>query len=103
MSKDFMEGYKRYDPSEEGFGSSYQWKRSFHHRMSKEEAETIIEEESSDPYDILGVTRRSSQSEIKKAFYRLAMKWHPDRNPDRIELATKNMQLINAAYSILMN
>lgn len=95
--------YKTYNPSEDGFGSSYEWKRSFHHRMSKEEAETILEEEDKDPYDILEVTRRSSQLEIKKSFYRLAMKWHPDQNPGNIEKATKMMQKINAAYSILMN
>lgn len=99
MSGQFMD-YKTYDPLKEGFGSSYEWKRSFHHRMSKEEAETILEEEDNDPYDILEVTRRSSQAEIKKSFYRLAMKWHPDKNKD-ID-TTKQMQRISAAYSLLL-
>jgi DnaJ-class molecular chaperone len=102
MAKGFMD-YKTYNPSEEGYGSSYEWKRAFHKKMSKEEAETILKEEESDPYDILEVTPRSSQADIRKSFYRLAMKWHPDRNPDNIEQATKMMQKINAAYSILMN
>jgi DnaJ-class molecular chaperone len=101
MGKEFLDGYKTYDPSEEGFGSPYEWKRNFHRRMSKEEAQEILQED--DPYVILEVTPRSSQAEIKKSFYRLAMKWHPDRNPDKIELATSMMQRINAAYSILMN
>ena len=97
----FLNGYKTYDPSEEGYGSTFQWKRAFHHRIPKDEARTILD--SDDPYEILGVTMRSSQAEIKKAFYRLAMQWHPDKNPDNIEEATRMMQKISAAYSLLIN
>jgi DnaJ-class molecular chaperone len=99
MSRDFMD-YKTYDPSEEGFGSTFEWKRAFHKRMSKEDAELIMDTD--DPYEILEVTPRSSQAEIKKSFYRLAMKWHPDRNPGNIEQATQMMQKISAAYTLLM-
>ena len=99
MKKSFMDGYKTYDPQEEGYGSSWDWKRSFYQRMNKEEAQTILDED--DPYTILGVSPSSTQKEIKSAFYKLAMKWHPDKNPDDILHCTEMMKLINAAYSIL--
>lgn len=100
MAKDFM-NYKTYDPSKEGFGSTWEWKRAFHRRIPKDEAKTILD--SDDPYEILGISPRSSQKEIRKAFYRLAMQWHPDKNPDNIEKATMMMQKISAAYSLLIN
>ena len=35
-----------------------------------------------DFYDILGVSKNSSQQEIKSAYRKLALKWHPDRNKE---------------------
>ena len=50
-----------------------------------------------DPYKVLGVSPDASDEEIKKAYRRLAKKYHPDLNPGDEE-AAKKMQQINAAY-----
>lgn len=52
-------------------------------------------------YDILGVAKGASDVEIKKAYRKLAMKWHPDKNPDVAEEASKKFQEIGEAYDVL--
>ncbi len=53
-----------------------------------------------DYYEVLGVNRDASEEEIKKAYRRLAMKWHPDRNPDNPK-AEEHFKEANEAYEIL--
>ena len=53
-----------------------------------------------DPYEVLGVTRDASQADIKKAYYRLAKEFHPDRNPDN-KAAEDRFKECSSAYSIL--
>lgn len=53
-----------------------------------------------DYYELLGVSRNATDSEIKKAFRQLALKYHPDRNPGDKE-AEEKFREINEAYSVL--
>ncbi|MFZ1908026.1 MAG: molecular chaperone DnaJ [Burkholderiales bacterium] len=53
-----------------------------------------------DYYEVLGVNRDASEEEIKKAYRRLAMKWHPDRNPDNPK-AEEHFKEANEAYEVL--
>ncbi|MEF3279788.1 MAG: molecular chaperone DnaJ [Elusimicrobiota bacterium] len=55
-----------------------------------------------DYYRILGVSRNASADEIKSAFRKLALKYHPDRNPDNKEAEAKFKE-INEAYDVLSN
>jgi DnaJ-class molecular chaperone len=52
-------------------------------------------------YQILGVNQDASADEIKKAFRRLAMQYHPDRNPGNVREAGEKFKEINEAYEIL--
>ena len=53
-----------------------------------------------DYYEVLGINRDAPEEEIKKAYRRLAMKWHPDRNPDNPK-AEEHFKEAKEAYEIL--
>lgn len=53
-----------------------------------------------DHYDVLGVKKDASQEEIKKAYRELALKWHPDKNPDNPE-AEQKFKEVGQAYEVL--
>lgn len=55
----------------------------------------------SDYYDVLGVSKGASQDEIKKAYRKQALEWHPDKHKDNKEEAEKRFKEINAAYQVL--
>ena len=55
--------------------------------------------EKRDYYEVLGIPRTANGEEIKKAFRRLAMKYHPDRN--REDDATERFKEVNEAYQVL--
>ncbi len=52
-------------------------------------------------YDLLMVDREADDNQIKKAYRKLAMKYHPDRNRDNPEEASKQFKEISRAYEIL--
>jgi len=55
-----------------------------------------------DPYEVLGVAQGANQSEVKKAYRKLAHKYHPDKNPDDKE-AEEKFKEINQAYEAITN
>lgn len=54
-----------------------------------------------DFYGILGVPKNADENQIRKAYKKGAMKWHPDKNPENREEAAKKFKDINDAYEVL--
>ena len=54
-----------------------------------------------DYYSILGVSRNATDEELKKAYRKLALRWHPDRNKDNKKVAEEKFKDISQAYEIL--
>ena len=52
-------------------------------------------------YQTLGVSRDVTETQLKKAYKKLALKWHPDRNPKNQEEATEKFKKISEAYEVL--
>ena len=54
-----------------------------------------------DYYEVLGVDKNASDDEIKKAYRRMAKKWHPDANQDNKKEAEEKFKEVGEAYEVL--
>ena len=52
-------------------------------------------------YEVLGVERNADADELKKAHRRLALRYHPDKNPDNVEESTRLFREVQQAYEVL--
>ena len=55
----------------------------------------------SDYYDTLGITKSATAAEIKSAYRKKALEWHPDKHKDDKEEAERKFKEINEAYQVL--
>ena len=53
-----------------------------------------------DYYNVLQVDRNASDNDLKKAYRKLAMKWHPDKNPNNKKDAEVKFKQISEAYEV---
>ena len=58
---------------------------------------------SDDYYQVLGISKDASVTDISKAYKKLAIKYHPDKNPDNKEEAEENFKKVSEAYEVLSN
>lgn len=56
-----------------------------------------------DYYKVLEIQRSATTTDIKKSYRRLALKWHPDKNPDNQEEATSRFRELSEAYEVLID
>ncbi|KAK4815027.1 hypothetical protein QYF61_013903 [Mycteria americana] len=54
-----------------------------------------------DYYKVLGLQKSASQDDVKKSYHKLALKWHPDKNPSNKEEAEKKFKAVAEAYKVL--
>ena len=67
-------------------GGSYQRQRSEGDREGDREGDEHTEEDEIDPYEVLGLTsHEASTGDVKSAYRKLALKWHPDKHADQPE------------------
>jgi len=61
----------------------------------------MSEQPTPDYYSSLGLQKGASSADIKRAYRKLAMRWHPDKNSDNLDAAALEFQAIAEAYDVL--
>ena len=52
-------------------------------------------------YEVLGLKKPSNEDEIRKAYKKMALKWHPDKNPDNLKESEERFKEVGEAYAVL--
>ena len=52
-------------------------------------------------YDVLNLSPRATDEDVRRAYRALALRWHPDKNPQNRETATRYTAMLNTAYAHL--
>ena len=52
-------------------------------------------------YEVLNVSKEANDEDLKKSYRKLALKWHPDKNPDNLDEAKREFILIQLAFEVL--
>ena len=78
-----------------------------HHNHRFSERRVYLQEEKvkknrKDYYEILGVAKDASIDTIKKAYRKLALQWHPDKNRDNIDVAEEKFKIISEVIVCLI-
>jgi hypothetical protein len=63
----------------------------------------LIMDRRSVPYTVLGLLPTATAEEVKRVYRKLALRWHPDKNPGNLEEATEQFKKIQDAYDRIMN
>ena len=77
--------------------------KCFIHPSTRTFVVAMADVHSDDYYKVLGVGRSASEQEISKAYKKLAIKWHPDKNAQNREKAEENFKKVSEAYEVLSN
>lgn len=94
MKRAFNESKYKYDPSLEGFGTPEDWRETF-------KTQVLGEKPNSVHMITLGVKPGVTKAELRKAYIKLAMVHHPDKNNNSPE-SVKKMQQLTEAYDALL-
>jgi DnaJ-domain-containing protein 1 len=100
---DVFAKYRTYDTSA-GYGDAREWRAAFAERMGADVYEPILRDAARTADSILGVSFTATWDQVRSAYRKLAMQWHPDRavqNRITVDAATERFKQINAAYSKL--
>lgn len=54
-------------------------------------------------YKVLEISRTATEAEIKKSYKKLALRWHPDKNPENLDEANRKFREISEAYEVLID